>query len=136
LGAPEAEDDALWQALQDVGLRREVEALPQGLGTLLGEKGVNLSGGQRQRLGLARALLKPSRLWLLDDALSAVDTVVEDRLLQALRKRLGGATVILVAHRASTLAHCDQVAHLKAGRVASLGPPGPANAPAEALIHG
>ena len=136
LGAPGASDDELWQALEDVGLKAEAQALPAGLQTLLGEKGVNLSGGQRQRLGLARALLKPSRLWLLDDALSAVDTVVEDRLLQALRRRLSGATVILVAHRASTLAHCDQVAHLKAGRLLSLKPPSGPPAPLEALTHG
>jgi ATP-binding cassette subfamily B protein len=126
LGAPEAADDELWHALEDAGLGAEVRSLPQGLETLLGEKGVNLSGGQRQRLGLARAVLKPSRLWLLDDALSAVDTVVEDGILQALRRRLGSATVILVAHRASTLAHCDRVLRLEAGRLAQPARPGAA----------
>ena len=123
LGAPGAREEELWAALEDAGLRAEVEALPQGLATLLGEKGVNLSGGQRQRLGLARALLKPASLWLLDDALSAVDTVVEDQVLQSLRRRLKGATVVLAAHRASTLAHCGLVAQLSGGRVGALAPP-------------
>jgi ATP-binding cassette, subfamily B, bacterial len=135
LGAPQAPERELWRALEDAGLRGEVESLHQGLDTLLGEKGVNLSGGQRQRLCLARALLKPSRVWLLDDALSAVDTVVEDRILESLRRRLDDALVVLVAHRASTLAHCDRVALLDNGSVSSLGPPAPVRGTVGALSH-
>jgi ATP-binding cassette subfamily B protein len=135
LGAPNAPVGALWEVLEDADLKKEVESLPEGLDTLLGERGVNLSGGQRQRLGLARALLKPSRVWLLDDALSAVDTVVEDRILESLRRRLGSAVVILVAHRASTLAHCEAVAVLDSGILRSLGPPKDGAKTKEALSH-
>jgi ATP-binding cassette subfamily B protein len=128
LGAPKASETELWAALECAGFREEVEALPEGLGTILGERGVNLSGGQRQRLGLARALLKPADIWLLDDTLSAVDTVVEERMLSGLRRRLKGCTVVLAAHRASTLAHCDRVATLRGGRLVSVAVPGARNA--------
>lgn len=102
-------DDEIWEFLEFAGVRRDIMALPQKLDTRLGEWGVNLSGGQKQRLTLARALLRKPKILLLDDCLSAVDTVTEEKILKSLDKFLKATTVIWVAHRESTLRHCDQI---------------------------
>ena len=97
-----------------------VEALPQGAGTVVGERGVTLSGGQRQRVALARALVRSPRLLMLDDATSAVDPVVESEILANLRRRLD-TTVLVVAHRLATIEMADRVAFLVGGRIAAVG---------------
>jgi ATP-binding cassette subfamily B protein len=110
-------------ALLAADLWETVRALPQGLDTLLGEKGVNLSGGQRRRLALARALFARPKVLLLDDVFSAVDTATEARIAPALRLAAPECAVLLVSHRVSTLRLCDRVLVLEAGGVVEEGSP-------------
>ncbi len=119
-------DDAVLDAAVDEALRLAradgfVAALPLGLDTELGERGVTLSGGQRQRLALARALVRRPRLLILDDATSAIDPSVEGQILAGLGTSLATTTVV-VAHRVSTIRLADRVLFLDGGRVAALGP--------------
>jgi ATP-binding cassette subfamily B protein len=111
----ELPDSQIWHWLQVTGLDHDLRALPSQLDTRLGEWGINLSGGQKQRLTLARALAAQPEVLLLDDCLSAVDTITEERILRALREELQGLTVIWVAHRESTLKGCDRILSLRAG---------------------
>ncbi len=99
-----------------------VAELPQGLQTMVGERGTSLSGGQRQRLTLARAVAGRPRLLVLDDATSAVDPRVEAAILQGLRARDAGASVLVVAYRRATIALADEVVYLEHGRVVARGP--------------
>ena len=94
-----------------------IHRLPQGLDTVVGERGVVLSGGERQRTALARALLRKPRLLLMDDALSAVDAETESRILENLRGFLGRATLVLSTHRVFVADLCEQVMVLEEGRV-------------------
>ena len=97
-----------------------VDGLPEGVATVVGERGVTLSGGQRQRVALARALVRSPRLLMLDDATSAVDSVVEGEILANLRRDLD-TTVLVVAHRISTIELADRVAYLAGGRIVASG---------------
>lgn len=108
-------DDEVWRWLDIAGVKEDIEKLPKQLDARLGEWGVNLSGGQKQRLTLARALARRPRILLLDDCLSAVDTVTEEKILGALDRELKDATLVWVAHRASTLRHCTDFLELKGG---------------------
>jgi ABC-type multidrug transport system fused ATPase/permease subunit len=99
---------------------RFIRALPHGLDTVLGERGVTLSGGQRQRVAIARALIRRPRLLILDDATSAVDPTVEASILNRLRDGLE-ATLIVVAYRVSTISLADRVLFLDEGRIAASG---------------
>jgi ATP-binding cassette subfamily B protein len=110
-------------AAEAAGLGPTVASLPQGLDSLLGEKGVNLSGGQKQRLALARALFMEPALLLLDDAFSAVDTATEEGIVATLRQRLPGTAVLMVSHRVSTLRLCSRVLVLEGGRISAEGSP-------------
>lgn len=120
LGA-EADDDEVWQVLRTAQAEEFVRALPRGLDTELGERGTSLSGGQRQRIALARALLRRPRLLVLDDATSAVDPDVEQRILASLRRGAVDTTLVVVAYRKATIALADQVVHLEGGRVVDRG---------------
>ncbi len=113
-------DDEVWQALRVAHADGFVAALPGGLDAVVGERGVTLSGGQRQRIALARALVRHPRVLVLDDATSAVDPVVEARILEDLRSALD-MTTLLVAHRLSTIALADRVVFLRDGRVEASG---------------
>lgn len=121
------EDPVLHAAIDRCQLSPDVATMPEGVHTRVGESGVRLSGGQRQRTALARGLVRPSALLLLDDVMSAVDHTTEKRLIEALRERTlrGGAppTTILVANRVSALQHADRVLVLEAGRVAAFDTP-------------
>lgn len=123
LGA-DVDDADVWEALRTVQADGFVARLPAGLDTQLGERGTTLSGGQRQRLALARALVRRPRLLVMDDATSAVDPEVEQRILRALADRTadgGGPTVLVVAYRKATIALADEVVLLDGGRVAARG---------------
>ncbi len=125
IGADQVNEDALWAALRTARADGFVAALPRGVHTVIGERGVTLSGGQRQRLALARALLRRPGLLVLDDATSAVDPVVEGEILAGLSREagsLGGTTLVVVAHRLSTIRLADRVVFLEEGRIAASGP--------------
>jgi ATP-binding cassette, subfamily B, multidrug efflux pump len=108
-------DEECWRILELAGLRSDVESFPDKLNTQLGEWGINLSGGQKQRLTLARALVRRPKILILDDCLSAVDTVTEEHILSRLNRELSDTTLIWVAHRTSTLKYCQSI--LELGRV-------------------
>jgi ABC-type multidrug transport system fused ATPase/permease subunit len=114
------EEDA-WTAIRLAQADRFVENLPDGLSTLVGERGTSLSGGQRQRLTLARALAGRPRLLVLDDATSAVDPRVEADILAAPRGRDAGASILVVAYRRATIALADEVVYLEQGKVVATG---------------
>lgn len=114
-------DDELWAALRLADADAFVRGLPDGLDTVVGERGVSLSGGQRQRVALARALVRRPTVLLLDDTTSALDPSTESRVLGGLRDALGETTVVMVASRPSTVALADQVAYVRAGRVVAMG---------------
>jgi ATP-binding cassette, subfamily B, multidrug efflux pump len=108
-------------AAQVAGLEPDLAALPAGLDTVIGERGITLSGGQKQRVAMARALVPDPPILILDDALSAVDTETEERILQGLRGVMAGRTTILVSHRVSTVRHADRILVLDAGRIVEQG---------------
>ncbi|WP_022798978.1 ABC transporter ATP-binding protein [Thermus islandicus] len=103
------------------GIHEEILSFPGGYGTVLGERGITLSGGQRQRVALARALAKRPKVLILDDALSAVDTETEARILQGLKTVLGRQTTFLISHRTATLRHADWIIVLDGGRIVEEG---------------
>ncbi|MDE0269235.1 MAG: ABC transporter ATP-binding protein [Acidimicrobiaceae bacterium] len=118
---PEAGDAKINEALQDAAALDFVMAMPQGLETVLKEKGADLSGGQRQRLAIARAFLADPAVLVIDDATSAIDTRVEQRLYTALRLRRSNRTTIIISHRLSTVAQASRVIFMSEGRVAADG---------------
>lgn len=118
---PKASDEELLAVLEDVQLAPLVRGMPEGLATLVGQSGMRLSGGERQRLALARALLKGPGIHILDEATSALDPLTERVLLERFFERVRGATVIVIAHRLSTLAHVDRVIVLENGQLVESG---------------
>jgi ATP-binding cassette subfamily B protein len=114
-------DEQVWAALRAAQADGFVAALPRGLDTVVGERGSTLSGGQRQRLALARAVVRGPRLLVLDDATSAVDPRVEQRILAALRSSRAASTVVVVAYRRATIALADEVVYVERGRVVGRG---------------
>ncbi len=121
MSRPDADDAAVVRSATAAGLADDLDTFPQGIDTMVGERGVTLSGGQKQRVALARALLREPRILLLDDCLSAVDTETEERILGHLRSVFAGRTVVLVSHRVSTARHADRVIVLEHGRIAEQG---------------
>lgn len=115
-------DEELWEALRLASGDDFVTALPHGLDTVVGERGVSLSGGQRQRLALARALVRRPRVLVLDDTTSALDPSTEATVLGNLRTAASGTTVLMVASRPSTIALADRVAFMANGAVVADGP--------------
>ncbi|MBV8698918.1 MAG: ABC transporter ATP-binding protein, partial [Bradyrhizobium sp.] len=121
-GRPSASDDDVLRAA--IAARCDfVEALPEGLDTMVGDRGIKLSGGQRQRIAIARAFLKDAPIVLLDEATASLDGESEEAIREALGRLMRGRTVIAIAHRLSTLRHFDRVVVLKAGKVIEDGPP-------------
>jgi ATP-binding cassette subfamily C protein len=112
-----ASDDKLWQMLDTVGLGDRIRAFPSGLDESVGDRGSQLSGGERQRLVIARALLREPSLLILDEATAALDPESEAALLERLRALKPRPAALLVAHRESTLAHCDSVLRIRHGKL-------------------
>ena len=121
LDDPAIDEARVWDALRVAQAEDFVRALPNGLDTELGERGVTLSGGQRQRLALARAVARRPRLLLMDDATSAVDPAVEAAILRGLRDAEGLGTVVVVAYRRATITLADEVVFVADGAVAAAG---------------
>jgi ABC-type multidrug transport system fused ATPase/permease subunit len=115
------EEGLVWEALRMAHLDEFVRALPEGLDTQIGERGLRLSGGQRQRLGIARALFSRPRLLVLDEATSALDAETEHAITEMLEELGDTVTTVVVAHRLSTVRHCDLVAYLEDGRILAAG---------------
>ncbi|MCA9324187.1 ABC transporter ATP-binding protein [Candidatus Saccharibacteria bacterium] len=118
---PNATDEELTEALRQAEALDFVQKLPNGLDTLVGERGVKLSGGQRQRIAIARAILKDAPLLLLDEATSALDSVSEQAIQKALHELMKGRTAIVIAHRLSTLKHLDKILVIEKGNIVEQG---------------
>ncbi|UED85580.1 ABC transporter ATP-binding protein [Streptomyces profundus] len=121
LARPEATEDELWDALRRSRLDDLIEALPDGLDTVVGERGYRLSGGERQRLTIARLLLAQPRVVILDEATAHLDATSEAAVQEALAEALAGRTSVVIAHRLSTVRAADQILVVEAGRIAERG---------------
>lgn len=137
------DDAAVQRAIQAAQLEEFVASQPNGLETLVGERGIRLSGGQRQRIGIARALYHDPAVLVLDEATSSLDTATERGVMQAVTALQGSKTILIVAHRLSTVEYCDRLYRLHEGRVVEEGTPStmvsnqstPGVIPAQAGIH-
>lgn len=121
-GKPDASDEEIMEAVTKANARDFVDTLPNGLDTLVGERGVKLSGGQRQRIAIARAILKDAPILILDEATSALDSESEKLIQDALTKLMKDRTSIVVAHRLSTIAGLDRIIVLDHGEIVEEGP--------------
>ena len=121
MARPDASAEDIATACRRAALDEVIEALPDGLATVVGEMGERLSGGQRQRLAVARALLRDAPVLVLDEAPSHLDAAAEARVLAGVREAGAGRTVIVVAHRLATIADADLIVVLDAGRVVEQG---------------
>ena len=113
--------ESIWQAADAADLRNTLERFPEGLNTLVGERGVTLSGGQKQRATLARGLIRHAPVLLLDDCFASVDTATEEHILRQLRQLRKNQTTLLVSHRVSTARHADRIIVLEAGQIVEQG---------------
>ncbi len=121
-GRPNATDNEVLRAA--IAARCDfIEALPEGMATIVGDRGIKVSGGQRQRIAIARAFLKDAPILLLDEATAALDSESEEAIREALSRLMRGRTVIAIAHRLATLRHFDRVVMLQGGRIIEDGPP-------------
>jgi len=109
------------EAAKAAGLSRDLAAMPEGLATIVGERGITLSGGQRQRVALARALASTPRLLVLDDSLSSVDAETEREILRNLRSVMHGRTAVLISHRVAAIKDADQIIVLDQGKIVARG---------------
>lgn len=117
----EIDEDQLAEAIASAQLEDFIGALPEGLETKIGERGARLSGGQRQRIGIARALYTRPDLLILDEATSALDNETERRISETISRLHGSVTIVIVAHRLSTVRGCDKIVFVEEGRVAATG---------------
>jgi ATP-binding cassette subfamily B multidrug efflux pump len=120
-GVESATDEQIRWAAELAGLAADIESFPDGYQTMVGERGITLSGGQKQRTAIARAILRNPRILILDDALSSVDTLTEERILEGLAGVMRGRTVILISHRVSTVRQADRIVVLEKGRIVEQG---------------
>ena len=116
-------ENSVLGAVQAAQLEQFVKSLPEGLDTVVGERGVRLSGGQQQRIGIARSLYHDPSVLVLDEATSSLDTDTEREVMDAVRKLHGKKTILIVAHRLSTVEDCDYLYHLEAGKIIDEGAP-------------
>ena len=120
-GKEDAIDEEIWEALTLASFDGDVKRMPDGLDTMVGEKGVSLSGGQKQRLSIARAFLRNRECLILDDALSAVDAKTEREIISHLQEERGGCMNIISAHRLSAIRHADEIIVMNEGRISERG---------------
>jgi ATP-binding cassette subfamily B protein len=120
-GVENATEGQIRRAAEMAGLSGDIEGFPKGYQTMVGERGITLSGGQKQRTAIARALMRDPRILILDDALSSVDTMTEERILTHLASVMHGRTVILISHRVSTVQQADRIVVLDRGRIVEQG---------------
>ena len=116
----EIDDSAVKRAIEDAQLKDFINSLPEGLNTVVGERGVRLSGGQRQRIGIARALYHNPEIIFLDEATSALDNDTEKEIMKAIDRLKGEKTLIIIAHRLSTIENCDIVFKVDQGKILSI----------------
>src|SRR6267378_2903798 len=121
MGKPTASDAELWRAVDAANARHFIERLPQGLESVVGERGVKLSVGEKQRLSIARALLKDPPILILDEATASVDTATERLIQEALERLMANRTSIVIAHRLSTIVRADQILVLDHGQIIERG---------------
>jgi len=117
----DATDEELWEVLKRASFDEDVKLLPKGLDTKLGESGVKLSGGQRQRLAIARALLKQSKVILFDESTSSLDNFAQSRIQKSIDNMKGQHTIVIVAHRLSTIRNVDTIYFLEDGKISASG---------------
>jgi ABC-type multidrug transport system fused ATPase/permease subunit len=120
-GKQNATEKEMWEALDNANIKSFVEALPQELNTVIGERGVKLSGGQRQRLALARAFLKNPPILILDEATSALDSEAENLIRDAIRRLMSKRTSFMIAHRLAMAVNADKIVVLDQGRIVEVG---------------
>ena len=118
---PELSEEQVIRAAQLCGVYEDIKAMPDGLDTLLGERGVSLSGGQKQRFAMSRALITNPEILILDDSLSAVDAKTEHMILENLKQERADKTTIITAHRLSAIVHADLILVLENGRIKERG---------------
>jgi ATP-binding cassette subfamily B protein len=121
MGEPDASDAELWRAVDAANAREFIERLPDGLESVVGERGVKLSVGEKQRLSIARALLKDPPILILDEATASVDTATERLIQEALERLMANRTSIVIAHRLSTIVHASKILVLDHGRIIERG---------------
>ncbi|GIQ63566.1 hypothetical protein PACILC2_21340 [Paenibacillus cisolokensis] len=121
LVAPGESEERLWEALRQAAADDFVRKLPDGLDTVIGDRGIRLSGGERQRIVLARALMRKPSVLVLDEATSALDAENEALIAETLERLKGSMTIIVIAHRFSTIRHADRVVVLERGEVVQQG---------------
>ena len=113
-------EDKVWEALEEAQLKDFVKSLPEGLDTMVGERGVRLSGGQRQRIGIARALYDDPEILVLDEATSALDNETETAVMEAIDNLMGRKTLIIIAHRLTTIRNCQMILKVDDGNVSAV----------------
>lgn len=116
-GIEEGNDAQVWKALEKAQLKEYVQGLPKGLDTIVGERGIKFSGGQRQRIAIARALYYDPSILVMDEATSALDSETESAVMEAIEALQGEKTLIIVAHRITTIKNCDKVYEVKDGKI-------------------
>jgi ATP-binding cassette subfamily B multidrug efflux pump len=120
-GVEDGSPEQVKRAAEIAGLATDIEGFPAGFETVVGERGITLSGGQKQRTAIARAVMRDAPILILDDAVSSVDTLTEDRILNGLTGVFRGRTVILISHRVSTVRNADEILVLEHGRIVERG---------------
>jgi len=118
---PDASDDDLWRAITAAQIGELVASLPEGLDTLVGDRGYRLSGGEKARLAIARLLLKAPEIVILDEATAHLDSESEAAVQEALAHALSGRTSLVIAHRLSTILNADKVIVVEAGQIVEMG---------------
>lgn len=120
-GLENVPDEDVWQVLKKVRLDNEFRSSPEGLGTIIGERGIRLSGGEAQRLVIARALIRKPKLLIFDEATSALDDITQEALQDAIEEVRDGITTLIIAHRLSAVRYCDKILELEEGKIKNFG---------------